>query len=655
MEIAHTITGKVEKNNVKNRFLPLSEAVAKGQEPEAKFSDFSEIRQLGSGSFGKVYLVKHKKTRGVYAIKAIDKRNKNNQEGKPYFRREIEIMYKVHHPNVVRLFSHFEDDEYCYFVMEYISKGNLYDIMSKQKSKCFEARTVASYMRDLISAVYYLHKMETPIVHRDIKPENILLHEDGRLKLTDFGWSNYIDDKEVRTTYCGTPVYLAPEMIKEIGHDEHLDIWCIGVLMFELLTGEIPFPGNNMTALSENILRTKINWPRDINLDAKDLISRILKPDPQARISLMDMLKHPFFTKFLTNPTEFLFTPLELEELQQYKPHLLTADLPTGYTLTKKKIKIKVNEEKKYSDNLIDGNIQINHTNTPLKTNVYTELNSNIKELYDKLKIDYEALANSYNELVLSKSEVSKKIEDLSLKEIYFKTEKESLIKEIDERDNEKLNLHKIVAELNHKIMEKENNIRTITKTLALLEEKRKRDEEEIEKLNTQLDIISISKDQEIKEYKEKIMELQKKLMKDDNLENQISNLRDSISGIGEKMSLTPNYSSNSTEDSMSEYRRRMEIELRETKEYLANEMESLRREMAKEREKYNLIIKNKEDEIKKLNDEKSIIKENEAKKYEKITNKYELTLKLRESEVENLKVKLKKYENIIEVNKLKK
>ena len=163
------LSKKTEIYKVKNRFLPLTEAVHKGLESESKFSDFNVIKTLGEGSFGKVHLVTHKKTGGTYAIKAIDKRNKNNQEGKPYFRREIEIMYKVHHPNIVRLFSHFEDDEYCYFVMEYISKGNLYTILSKQKTKCFEAKTVASFIRDLISSVYYLHNMEVPIVHRDIK------------------------------------------------------------------------------------------------------------------------------------------------------------------------------------------------------------------------------------------------------------------------------------------------------------------------------------------------------------------------------------------------------------------------------------------------------------------------------------------------------
>src|SRR5690348_10406332 len=117
---------KIETNKVKNRFLPLNEVVANGLEPESNLSDFMIVKTIAIGSKGTVYLVTHKTTGGTYAIKKIDKQN--SQDQKPYFRRGIDIMYKVPHPNIVRLFSHFEDDEFCYFVMEFISKGDLYSI-----------------------------------------------------------------------------------------------------------------------------------------------------------------------------------------------------------------------------------------------------------------------------------------------------------------------------------------------------------------------------------------------------------------------------------------------------------------------------------------------------------------------------------------------
>ena len=110
-------SNKILINNVKNRFLPITQSVAKCLEPEPKITDFQIIKELGTGSFGHVYLVSHKTTKVQYAIKAIDKRDKANLSGKPYFRREIEVMYKIHHPNVVKLYGHFEDNNYCYFIM----------------------------------------------------------------------------------------------------------------------------------------------------------------------------------------------------------------------------------------------------------------------------------------------------------------------------------------------------------------------------------------------------------------------------------------------------------------------------------------------------------------------------------------------------------
>ena len=142
-------------------------------------------------------------------------------------------MYRVHHPNVVKLFGHFEDNKYCYFIMEYIPGGNVYNLVPKNGIKTVPIKTIASIMKDVISAVYFLHHMYPPIIHRDIKPENVVLTQNMQAKLTDFGWSNYMQGDMKRTTVCGTPVYLAPEIINNTGHDEKVDIWCIGVLLFE--------------------------------------------------------------------------------------------------------------------------------------------------------------------------------------------------------------------------------------------------------------------------------------------------------------------------------------------------------------------------------------------------------------------------------------
>ena len=151
--------------------------------------------------------------------------------------------------------------------------------------------------------------MHPKIVHRDIKPENVLLAKGMVAKLTDFGWSNYMQGNIKRTTVCGTPVYLAPEIINNQGHDEHVDIWCIGVLLFELITGYPPWQGDDVLTVRYNISRMKIRWPRNMDHDAADLISKILKYNPEERLPLRQMLSHPFFTKFFPNASSSLIKP----------------------------------------------------------------------------------------------------------------------------------------------------------------------------------------------------------------------------------------------------------------------------------------------------------------------------------------------------------
>ena len=315
------------QNNVSNRFLPIPESVLKGLEHEPKITDFTLIKELGTGSFGRVLLVQHKITQAQYAIKAIDKRTQANIQERIYFRREIEIMYRIHHPNVVKLFGHFEDNTYCYFIMEYIEGGNIYSYVPKNGIRSISTQQVASVIKDVISATYFLHHMNPPIIHRDIKPENVLLGSGMKAKLTDFGWSNYMNGEYKRTTVCGTPIYLAPEMINNTGHDEKVDIWCIGVLLFELMTGIQPWSGHDIQTVKHNISRLKINWPKNMDRTAADLISKILRYNPEERISLRNMLNHPFFTQFFPNPTSCLKRP----DNTQYKVFIISKDHPLNW------------------------------------------------------------------------------------------------------------------------------------------------------------------------------------------------------------------------------------------------------------------------------------------------------------------------------------
>ena len=420
-------SNKVKINNVKNRFLPIPESVTKGLEPEPKISDFQILKELGAGSFGHVYLVSHKITKAQYAIKAIDKRDKSNQNEKPYFRREIEVMYKIHHPNVVKLFGHFEDNNYCYFIMEYIEKGNIYNLIPHDGKKKLNTKIVASLIKDVISAVYYLHHMKPIIIHRDIKPENVLLGEGLVSKLTDFGWSNYMQEDEKRKTVCGTPIYLAPEIIKEEGHDEKVDVWCIGVLLFELITGNVPFQGNDLESLKENILHLRIAWPKDINTDAKNLIKKILKLDPGSRISLEEMLQHPFISKNFPNAINSLIKPGDQGE---YPTFIINKDDPNKWEPI-----IKSKENSKDGDNKelekekeIINKKQKSRGNTPPEKEISTKESSKdeedqlMREQYEKLYEKYEILKRDF-EILKDSSGSSNDIEEIK-KQIKEKEER---------------------------------------------------------------------------------------------------------------------------------------------------------------------------------------------------------------------------------------
>ena len=279
-------------NKVKKRCLILSPTVNAGLEPESKISDFEKEKEIGKGGFGLVWKVIHKETQRVYCIKVIQKSGIIEQKLVEQMNREIEIMYILNHPHCLRLKNHFEDDTNFYLVMPLAAKGQLYRVLRKFRK--FDERTAAQILRETISALQYLHHFNPPIIHRDIKPENLLLNDGGRVLLADFGWSNF-SDGGVRKTFCGTPEYIAPEMLLKKGHDTRVDIWSVGVLMFELLSGYSPFVAKNNQDLYQNIRRLKIQWPKDMPPLAKNLIGKILKLNPMERPSLEEILEHQWF------------------------------------------------------------------------------------------------------------------------------------------------------------------------------------------------------------------------------------------------------------------------------------------------------------------------------------------------------------------------
>ena len=283
-------------NNVKNRLLILSPSVESGLERESSKADFESLQDkcIGRGTFGSVWKVQNKITKEIYAIKVMKKEDIIRQNMLEQINKEIEIMYKLNHPNIIKLYSHFEDEEDFCLIMEYASRGQLYSLIKKNKK--LNQITAKQYMKEIISAVKYMHTRFPPIIHRDIKPENILIDNDGNCKLADFGWANFDNGIKDKESYCGTPEYLAPEMINKCGHDKSVDIWALGVLLFEMLTGRTPFNLiGNRNELYNCIKTVNINWPDDFPKLAKDLVSKILCVNPNDRLSLDEIINHQWF------------------------------------------------------------------------------------------------------------------------------------------------------------------------------------------------------------------------------------------------------------------------------------------------------------------------------------------------------------------------
>ena len=485
-----TTTKKPELNNVKIRFLPTPESALKCLEPEPKITDFDILKELGNGSFGRVFLARHKKTKVKYAIKAIDKQNRTNIEEKPYFRRELEVMYKIHHPNVVKLFGHFEDNKYCYFIMEYISKGNVYNLLTIDKTKQLSTKVVATIMKDVISAAYFLHNMDPPIIHRDIKPENVLLHEGFIAKLTDFGWSNYIQEDKERKTVCGTPIYLAPEIIKETGHDERVDIWCIGVLLFELTTGKVPFQGNDIETLKNNILHLKINWPNEMDPNAKDLISKILKLDPDERLTLEDIIQHEFFLKYFPDAPSCLILP---DPDITYKTFVVSKDDPKTWDPVEKNT-IFERTPVSTPDPEPNDNTSENKKKEPMDKYAI------LQQKYENLKNDYYAFKSENDNL--------DEIEELKQK-IREKNEKlEQLMKGNDTINEENLSDEKV---LENKCSSLKNENSDLRNKVMAFEQRMK--EEQSQSIDTQLNEFRNSLDNCDKDYDSAFEEIKNHLI----------------------------------------------------------------------------------------------------------------------------------------------
>ncbi|XP_052000497.1 serine/threonine-protein kinase MARK2-like isoform X3 [Xyrauchen texanus] len=261
--------------------------VASTAEEQPHIGNYRLLKTIGKGNFAKVKLARHVLTVKEVAVKIIDKTQLNSSSLQKLFR-EVRIMKLLNHPNIVKLFEVIETEKTLYLVMEYASGGEVFDyLVAHGRMKEKEAR---AKFRQIVSAVQYCH--QKCIVHRDLKAENLLLDADMNIKIADFGFSNEFKVGNKLDTFCGSPPYAAPELFQGKKYDgPEVDVWSLGVILYTLVSGSLPFDGQNLKELRERVLRGKYRIPFYMSTDCENLLKKFLILNPTKRISLEQIMK----------------------------------------------------------------------------------------------------------------------------------------------------------------------------------------------------------------------------------------------------------------------------------------------------------------------------------------------------------------------------
>ncbi|KAH9981507.1 kinase-like domain-containing protein [Lactifluus volemus] len=266
-----------------------------------RLQDFEVRGTLGTGTFGRVLLVKYRpaasapaNTTRFFAMKVLQKTEVIRLRQVEHVKAERRILSRVRHPFIVDLYATFQDSLNIYMLLSFVPGGELFTHL--RRAGRFSPDVTRFYLATIILALKYLHSFN--IIYRDLKPENLLLDNRGYLRLTDFGFAKVVDDRT--WTLCGTPEYLAPEIIQSDGHGKPADWWACGILAYEMMVGHPPFFDETAYGIYDRILKGKIQWPRDMDPLSRNLIKGFLHPDRTKRLGNLlagadDVLDHPWF------------------------------------------------------------------------------------------------------------------------------------------------------------------------------------------------------------------------------------------------------------------------------------------------------------------------------------------------------------------------
>uniref|UniRef100_A0A8C9JXE6 non-specific serine/threonine protein kinase n=1 Tax=Panthera tigris altaica TaxID=74533 RepID=A0A8C9JXE6_PANTA len=291
------INPQTEEGSIKE--IAITHHVKEGHE-KADPSQFELLKVLGQGSFGKVFLVKKisgSDARQLYAMKVLKKATLKVRD-RVRTKMERDILVEVNHPFIVKLHYAFQTEGKLYLILDFLRGGDLFTRLSKEV--IFTEEDVKFYLAELALALDHLHSLG--IIYRDLKPENILLDEEGHIKLTDFGLSKEsIDHEKKAYSFCGTVEYMAPEVVNRRGHTQSADWWSFGVLMFEMLTGTLPFQGKDRKETMTMILKAKLGMPQFLSPEAQSLLRMLFKRNPANRLGagpdgVEEIKRHSFFS-----------------------------------------------------------------------------------------------------------------------------------------------------------------------------------------------------------------------------------------------------------------------------------------------------------------------------------------------------------------------
>ena len=502
------IPGKQILNEIQKRLFILSPTVELGFERECNKYDFIRDKNpLGKGAFGEVWKVTHENSKKVYCIKMMIKRDIFEQKLINQINKEIGIMYNINHPYSVKLYNHFEDNEKLYLIMELASNGNLYNFIQNNKNQKIKTKEmIKKIIIQVIEIIKYLHSLD--IIYRDIKPENILLDKDYNVKLCDYGWASYLSKGQFCSAYCGTPEYVSPEVIKKYPYNEKVDIWGIGVLIFELVFGYPPFTSNFNEDRFNNIKEGKINWPKDLNdMELKDLIEKILKVNPKDRISLDEIEKHQWLfdtykkmkEEKKTNDT---FENKEKSQTEIYKSNIMHNGISKLFNSSK--ILPKLNSYVALEN---DGTFDAKEL-----LNIYKMENNQLRLKILKVEEDNKILQKKccdYNDVCYLNQKLNKKIDENNQQILSLTSkceQKDDIIKDNEKKIKELLLQNKEYKKLeyiknDYKIMEKElKNLKTLLEQKNInyinIDNNKAMNEEELKKiLNNFINEFKLEKD----------------------------------------------------------------------------------------------------------------------------------------------------------------